>query len=121
MARTGRIRVGADRAARGAGRSEYDRRALIVRFKGVHLGARPRLSLAPGCLEIGTIARRIMFAEKVAVAENSLLDEVARRGGESRSSLRAVTVEQVRAAPALQCCRELPGKIHGIFKAAIDP
>src|SRR5215475_10455849 len=115
-----RIGMGADRTARGTRRSEHDRRALIVRLKGVHLGTCAGLPLAPGRLEAGAIACRIVFSEKVAVDENRLLDEIARRRGEYRPPLRVIAVEQGRACPTLERGCELPAEIDGVFKAAVD-
>src|SRR5690349_7797810 len=104
-----RIDMGSDRAACSPGGPRHDGRARVVRIKSVHLGSRAGLPLAPCHLEVGTVARRIVLAEEVAVAEDRLLDEIARCRGEHWPPFRAVTVEQTGTTPALQRRRKLPG------------
>ena len=104
-----------NRARHTAGRTDHDRCALVIRFKRIHLGTRTGRSRLPFGLERGLVARGVEGGEELLIAFDRLLDEVACGGGEHRASLLLIGIKQVTACPALQCRRQLPAEIGGIF------
>src|SRR5580698_3834093 len=114
------VTVRADSATRRTGSAEYDWRSGIIRIERVDLVGSAGRALVPRRLEIGAVARRVVGVEEIAVDENRLLDEIARRRSEYRPPFRTVAVEQSRRRPALQHGGELPRQVDRVFEAAVD-
>src|SRR6202047_2822873 len=108
-------------AAHAAGRTEKDRRALIIRLIIDHDRAAAGLELLPCPPEGRGLAIRVVAVDDLALPLDPGGDELVADLLEDRPALLVIGAQQVLAAPPLDTGGKLPAEIGHILEAVVEP
>src|SRR5271154_6028339 len=112
--------VAAVSAAGGTGRSEHDRRTLVMRLVSQHARRGGIGVLVPGPLEFGTIALRAIAIQKFLVVLDAGFDEILGGFLENGTPFLGIGCKQRVAAPALEFGGELPAEIDHVVEPIVE-